>query len=202
MPRQSVLEDFLRAASRLRRTTATLALLSNVQTKVEPGAASKRLAITCGTVVRTDAEPGRVSRTFEVNSPNLRASISDIPPSPLTATWGRLHQLALRVGVPISQSIKYREAYRIRQWVSQYLRRRKVEEALDAMTEPEWWRAHAWTDQRSPALATVARGDQIRLLSPDMYSVSARRAIPSRPTRSRRPRVGGRVIAPSSVRPR
>ncbi len=39
------------------------------------------------------------------------------------------------------------------------------------MNESDWWKAHAWTDQRTPALAIVARGDQIRTLGPTSYSV-------------------------------
>lgn len=44
-------------------------------------------------------------------------------------------------------------------------------EAVAPMTETDWWKAHAWTDQRTPALAIVARGDQIRTLGPQSYSV-------------------------------
>jgi len=39
------------------------------------------------------------------------------------------------------------------------------------MSPEEWWRSHAWTDQRMPALAIVARGDQIRSLAATTYSV-------------------------------
>lgn len=44
-------------------------------------------------------------------------------------------------------------------------------EAIESVTEPEWWKAHAWTDQRTPALAIVARGDQIRTIGTATYSV-------------------------------
>jgi putative transposase len=44
-------------------------------------------------------------------------------------------------------------------------------EAAERMTHEEWWRSHAWTDQRTPALAIVARGDQIREVSRKTYSV-------------------------------
>jgi putative transposase len=44
-------------------------------------------------------------------------------------------------------------------------------EAVEQMSEAEWWRAHSWTDQRTPALAIVARGDQIRKLAKATYSV-------------------------------
>jgi putative transposase len=44
-------------------------------------------------------------------------------------------------------------------------------EAAESMTMEGWWRSHAWTDQRTPALAIVARGDQIRRLGPTTYSV-------------------------------
>ncbi len=44
-------------------------------------------------------------------------------------------------------------------------------EALTQMSEPDWWKAHAWTDQRTPALAIVARGDQIREVGRSEYSV-------------------------------
>ncbi len=44
-------------------------------------------------------------------------------------------------------------------------------EAVEQMGEADWWKAHAWTDQRTPALAIVARGDQIREVAPKTYSV-------------------------------
>jgi transposase-like protein len=46
-----------------------------------------------------------------------------------------------------------------------------MSEAIESMSPAEWWRAHAWTDQRTPALAIVARGDQIREVAPKTYSV-------------------------------
>lgn len=39
------------------------------------------------------------------------------------------------------------------------------------MGPEEWWRSHAWTDQRTQALAIVARGDQIRSIARTTYSV-------------------------------
>lgn len=44
-------------------------------------------------------------------------------------------------------------------------------EAEAQMTEREWWIAHAWTDQRTPALAIVARGDQITATGIGQYTV-------------------------------
>lgn len=46
-------------------------------------------------------------------------------------------------------------------------------EAVESMNEPEWWRSRAWTDQRTPALAIVARGDQISSVSPDEWVVAS-----------------------------
>lgn len=46
-----------------------------------------------------------------------------------------------------------------------------MSEAVEQMSEPERWKFLAWTDQRSPALAIVAMGDQIRGLTPSTYSV-------------------------------
>lgn len=44
------------------------------------------------------------------------------------------------------------------------------------MTETQRWNLLAWTDQRTPALAIVGRGDQIRLLSPTHFSVCSQSA--------------------------
>lgn len=44
-------------------------------------------------------------------------------------------------------------------------------EALAEMTEADRFKFFAWTDQRTPALAIVARGDQVRTLAPNSYSV-------------------------------
>jgi putative transposase len=46
-------------------------------------------------------------------------------------------------------------------------------EAAERMTSEEWWRCHAWVDERTPALAIVARGDQIRQVGPKAYSVGS-----------------------------
>jgi putative transposase len=48
-----------------------------------------------------------------------------------------------------------------------------MEAALENMTEIERWNFLAWTDQRTPALAIVARGDQIRTISPTLYKVQS-----------------------------
>ena len=56
-------------------------------------------------------------------------------------------------------------------------------EAMEQMSETDWWKAHAWTDQRTPALAVVARGDQIRTTAPGRYTVCSQSApgnVPSR----------------------
>lgn len=44
-------------------------------------------------------------------------------------------------------------------------------EAMEQTSEADWWKAHAWTDQRTPALAVVARGDQIQTTAPGRYTV-------------------------------
>lgn len=46
-----------------------------------------------------------------------------------------------------------------------------MSEAIQNMTEAQRWTLAAWTDQRTPALAIVARGDQIREVGPREYSV-------------------------------
>ena len=49
-------------------------------------------------------------------------------------------------------------------------------EATAQMGGADWWKAHAWTDQRTPALAVVARGDQIRVTGPGRYTVCSQSA--------------------------
>ncbi len=49
-------------------------------------------------------------------------------------------------------------------------------EAEARATPQEWSRSHAWTDQRTPALAIVGRGDQIRQLGPAAWSVCSQSA--------------------------
>ncbi len=49
-------------------------------------------------------------------------------------------------------------------------------EATERMTEREWWLARAWTDQRTPALAIVARGDQITSSALGQYTVCSQEA--------------------------
>lgn len=46
-------------------------------------------------------------------------------------------------------------------------------EALSAMSESQRWKLAAWTDQRTPALAIVARGDQIRQTGPGAWTVAS-----------------------------
>ncbi len=46
-----------------------------------------------------------------------------------------------------------------------------MEQARETMTETQRWNLMEWTDQRTPALAIVGRGDQIRVLSPIHFSV-------------------------------
>jgi transposase-like protein len=46
-------------------------------------------------------------------------------------------------------------------------------EALEQMSDSERWRFLAWTDQRTPALAIVARGDQIRQTGPGAWTVAS-----------------------------
>ena len=46
-----------------------------------------------------------------------------------------------------------------------------MSQAIETQSDKERWTLKAWTDQRTPALAIVARGDQIRALGPKAYSV-------------------------------
>ncbi|MGA7861721.1 MAG: DDE-type integrase/transposase/recombinase [Thermoplasmata archaeon] len=46
-----------------------------------------------------------------------------------------------------------------------------MSEAVERATDGDRWKLVAWTDQRTPALAIVARGDQIRVLGPATFSV-------------------------------
>ena len=94
--------------------------------------------------------------------------------SPITLTGGRLHNYSLYVGDSVADSFKYSVEYRIR---IAYARRRKRQmEAMQQMGGVDWWKAHAWTDQRTPALAVVARGDQIRVTGPGRYTVCSQSA--------------------------
>jgi transposase-like protein len=133
-----------------------------------PSLAPRIAATTCGIVACTDEDPGCVRITRDEYSPTEDSGFSDMP---TTAVGGRLYQLALNVGVQIGQSLKYGRASTIRQGIRQRLRRKRMTEAAERMSEADWWRSHSWTDQRTPALAIVARGDQIRTLDPATYSV-------------------------------
>ncbi|MCI4368059.1 MAG: IS6 family transposase [Thermoplasmata archaeon] len=169
--RQPRLEDFFPEAPVFTRTLAELESGSNVQIKTEPGAARSIAAITCGMVVRTELDAARLRRTEDSNDPNFGGFSSDTDDPPTTWIGGRLYQPALNVGIPIRQSLKYRRASAIRQAVGQSRRRKRMTDASDMMSPTEWWTHHKWSDQRTPALAIVARGDQIRELSATTYSV-------------------------------
>jgi putative transposase len=72
------------------------------------------------------------------------------------------------VGIPIANEAIYPREY----WLHIAKQKgKKMSEALENMTDVERWKFLAWTDQRTPALAIVARGDQIRTLSSTSYSV-------------------------------
>lgn len=146
---------------------------SKDQTSVVPGAERNSVAITCGTVVLTESEPGSVRSTLDSCSPNLEDGARAKFPSLTTATGGRVFQHALDIGIPFSQSLIYRHASRIRQGISQYRRKKTMTDAEATMSEEARWRRLAWTDQRTPALAIVARGDQIRQTGPGAWSVAS-----------------------------
>ena len=42
---------------------------------------------------------------------------------------------------------------------------------MEAIGTTGWWNEHAWTDQRAPALAIVARGDQVAEKAPGTFTV-------------------------------
>lgn len=46
-----------------------------------------------------------------------------------------------------------------------------MSETIQGLKESQLWNLSAWTDQRSPALAIVARGDQIRSTAPNEWTV-------------------------------
>jgi putative transposase len=158
---QSRLDDFfLPGSGGMADTVTRPALRSTDQTSVPSGTAPSIVATPSGIVARSEAEPGR---TFCIEDSN------DPTDSPLTPTSGQLHNYGLSVGTPVADSLKYRRDNRI---LVDYSRRRKKMEAADKrMTNEERWRSHAWTDQRTPALAIVARGDQILEVGPKTYRV-------------------------------
>ena len=112
-------------------------------------------------VVRTESDASFTRSTADRKVPGMD--------SPLSLIGGRLHNYSLDIGVGLADEYKYLREYRL---IIAYRRRvKRMTEAIESITEPDWWRAHAWADQRTPALAIVARGDQIRALSSETYSV-------------------------------
>jgi putative transposase len=142
-------------------TVTRPSLRSTVQTSDPSGTAPSTLATPSGTVARKESDPSRTSWIEERNVPGID--------SPITLIGGRLHNYSLSVGLPIADEYKYLRGHRL--YVAYKRREREMSEAVVSMTPEQWWRAHAWTDQRTPALAIVARGDQIREIAPKTYSV-------------------------------
>jgi transposase-like protein len=74
------------------------------------------------------------------------------------------------VDIPIANELIYSREY----WLHIAKRTgKRMTEALENMSDAERWKFLAWTDQRTPALAIVARGDQIRQVSPGSWSVAS-----------------------------
>lgn len=173
---QSRLEDFIerpvRTLADLSKDTATAPEPGDTdQIKVAPGTAPKIAATASGTVVRTDDELPMFRITLDRKSTTLHPS--------LTLLSGRVNNYGLYGGQPLVHSIKYLAAHRYRQRDRQSRRRKKMAEAVANMSEADRFKFWAWTDQRTPALAIVARGDQVRALAPNSYSVRSQ-SDPSR----------------------
>jgi transposase-like protein len=150
------------------RSTETVASVEpglKVQTRVAPGTAPIRAATASGIVERTESEFSMLDTTFVRNSPTVTDD------SPLTLLSGRSNSYGLNVGIPFIYSLKYRAAHTYRQRDRQSRRRKKVTKAVGKMMDSEWWVSHSWSDQRTPALAIVARGDQIREVTPGVFEV-------------------------------
>lgn len=143
---QAPLERFGFAALET-RTMADRSSGSGTQINVSPGSAPKMAATASGMVARTLGDAATVFRTLDLNS---RMG------SPLTATAGRLFDFGLYVALPVRRPLDLYPQYDICQYMGQ--------PTLE--TTP-----HPWTDQRAPALAIVARGDQIRARSATEYLV-------------------------------
>lgn len=126
---------------------------STSQRRVAPGTAPSKAATASGTVVRTDSDLSIVLDTLERKVPTIDPS--------LTLVGGRLHNYALSVGLPFANSLMYSVAYNVRQQKARARRAKMKEKRMPAAGTSEWWSERAWTDQRTPALAIVARGDQI-----------------------------------------
>jgi putative transposase len=69
---------------------------------------------------------------------------------------------------------KYIRYYRLH--IAYTRRAERMADAAEPTTEAEWWKARAWTDQRTPALAIVARGDQITNSEPGRFVVCSQSA--------------------------
>jgi putative transposase len=162
--RQALLEDFLRCAPGEGGSADTLtvpALRSTDQTSDPSGAAPNTCATGSGMVVRTETDTSLTNWIEDRKIPGMD--------SPITLTGGRLHNYSLSVGIPIADGYKYYREYRLR--IAYRRRDKRMSEAAEKITETDRWKSLAWTDQRTPALAIVARGDQIREIAPHAYSV-------------------------------
>lgn len=140
---------------------------STSQSKTVPGPAPKIAATASGTVVRTDSDRAIVLVTVDRKTPTIDPS--------LTMIGGRLHNYALQVSIPLANTFKYRVAYTVRQQQAQRRRAKRRLERMETVGSQGWWNEHAWADQRTPALAIVARGDQIMSKGPGEYSVCSQK---------------------------
>jgi putative transposase len=162
--RQARLDDFFRFApgdGGSAETVTCPALRSTDQTSDPSGTAPSTCATGSGIVVRMETETSLTSCIEDRKIPGMD--------SPITLTGGRLHNYSLSVGIPIADDYKYSRENRLH--IAYKRRSEKMSKAAASMTETERWKSLAWTDQRTPALAIVARGDQIREVAPHTYSV-------------------------------
>jgi putative transposase len=136
---------------------------STDHTNVDPGPAPKIAATASGMVVRTDSERSIVFDTLDLKVPTIDSS--------LTLIGGRLHNYALHVGLQIANTLKYYVAYSVRQQQAQVRRAKLRVKRMPTVGSTEWWNERAWTDQRTPSLAIVARGDQITSTGPNEWTV-------------------------------
>lgn len=161
---QRRLEDFAVASTDTRTSPEPG---STFHKSTVPGPAPKIAATASGTVVRTDSDRAIVLVTVDRKTPTINPS--------LTLMGGRVDNYALQVGIPIANTLKYRIAYTVRQQQAQRRRAKRRLERMETIGSQGWWNEHAWSDQRAPALAIVARGDQIMSKGPGEYSVCSQK---------------------------
>jgi putative transposase len=133
------------------------------QSRVEPGIAPKIAATASGIVVRTDSERSIVFETLDRKTPTIDPS--------LTLIGGRLHNYALYIWPHVANTLEYDVAHIVRQQQAQVRRAKLRVKRMPAVGSVEWWNERAWTDQRTPSLAIVARGDQITSTRPNAWTV-------------------------------